>query len=50
LYPGHPGGQEESDAILRWANALSTTGYHVVHQYINKHSHAPQWVKVTRNY
>lgn len=46
LYSGHPGGTEERDAVLHWAQQLPSTAYHVLHYRFINQPHAPELVAV----
>ncbi|MBA4602281.1 class I SAM-dependent methyltransferase [Thermoactinomyces sp. AMNI-1] len=38
LYTGHPGGQTESDQVIRWASSLPSRHYQVMwQQFVNRH-------------
>ena len=49
LYPGHPAGREERDAVLSWASALDEKIYHCVHiDMINQRNFPPEILFITK--
>ncbi|MNG01480.1 putative rRNA methylase [compost metagenome] len=49
LYPGHPGGEDEAEAVARWAAALpSSTGQAVIYRMLQKPT-APYLIAVERS-
>ncbi len=48
MYSGHPGGQEEKDAVLSFAAALDKTRYHAVYlNMLNQRNHPPEILLIT---
>lgn len=47
LYPGHPGGKEEADAILSWAQTLNHTHYQIEH-HTSASNKGPQLLLISR--
>ncbi|SFJ46796.1 class I SAM-dependent methyltransferase [Thermoflavimicrobium dichotomicum] len=48
LYTGHPGGQEEADAVVKWASSLPAKSFQVMWQQILNRHHAPSLVVVEK--
>lgn len=49
LYTGHPGGQEEADAVERWAEALPQREYQVLlYRFVNQRNHPPYLIAVEK--
>ncbi|SEM90216.1 class I SAM-dependent methyltransferase [Lihuaxuella thermophila] len=48
LYTGHPGGQEEADAVVHWASALCSRRFQVMWQQILNRRHAPSLLVIEK--
>ncbi|TCS95938.1 class I SAM-dependent methyltransferase [Hazenella coriacea] len=48
LYTGHPGGQQESDAVIHWAKQLPPKKYQVLWQQIVNRTHAPSLLVIEK--
>lgn len=48
LYTGHPGGQEETDAVIHWAKQLPPKQYQVLWQQIVNRAHAPSLLVIEK--
>lgn len=50
-YPGHPGGDEEADAVRRWAADLPAAAYQALcYEFINQSGKRPFLLAVTKNH
>lgn len=48
MYSGHPGGQEEKEALLSFAGCLDKTRYHAVYMnMLNQRKHPPEILLIT---
>lgn len=48
LYTGHPGGQEEADAVVKWAASLSPKAAQVMWQQMVNRVHAPSLLVIEK--
>ncbi|WP_281889940.1 class I SAM-dependent methyltransferase [Paenibacillus sp. YYML68] len=49
LYTGHPGGQEEAEAVEAWAASLPQAQYQVLtYRYLNQRNHPPYCVAIEK--
>jgi predicted methyltransferase len=48
LYTGHPGGQEEAERVLHWAQSLSSQTFQVMHYRLLNRKQAPSLVLVEK--
>ncbi|MBA4494856.1 class I SAM-dependent methyltransferase [Paenactinomyces guangxiensis] len=48
LYTGHPGGQEEADAVVNWASALPPKQFQVMWQQMVNRRHAPSLLVIEK--
>ncbi|MBN2910734.1 class I SAM-dependent methyltransferase [Polycladomyces sp. WAk] len=48
LYTGHPGGQEEAEHVLQWAQSLSPKAFQVMHYQLLNRKQAPSLVLVEK--
>ncbi|MDN4594027.1 class I SAM-dependent methyltransferase [Polycladomyces subterraneus] len=48
LYTGHPGGQEEAEHVLQWAQSLSSQTFQVMHYRLLNRKQAPSLVLVEK--
>lgn len=49
MYPGHPQGREEQEAVLAWAKGLDSSKYHCVYaNMLNQKDIAPQVLWITK--
>jgi len=48
LYTGHPGGQEEAEHVLQWAQSLSPKTFQVMHYQLLNRKQAPSLVLVEK--
>lgn len=50
VYTGHPGGPEESEAVMVWASALDQSQFTVIrYDFLNRMNHAPYLLAVEKN-
>lgn len=48
-YPGHPGGREETDAVLAWAAGLEAATFTAAHhRWLNRGAHRPEVIALER--
>lgn len=49
LYPGHEGGQEEAQSVMKWAASLSRKEYQVLqYRFMNQRQHPPFLIAIEK--